>query len=313
MNVKRLRLIPKLGVIIGVLLLSLGGFRSSWSFAQGDPVIAAAGDIACDPADLNFNDGAGTMWTCRMQATADLLVNINPTAVLALGDNQYEDGTLLKFQESYDRTWGRLKAITYPAVGNHEYGTQGATGYFAYFGPRSGEPRKGYYSYDIGTWHLIALNSNCTFVGGCKEGSPQEQWLKADLAAHRSMCIVAYWHHPRFSSGWHGNNSAYRAFWQDLYEAGADVVLVGHDHDYERFAPQDPDGAADPGRGIREFVVGTGGRSLYGFRNIQPYSEVRNAGTFGVLVMILHPRDYEWKFVPISGKTFTDSGRASCH
>ncbi len=307
-----LRFLAILSAITAVVA-SLSGTQGPSGLAQSDPVIAAAGDIACDPADLTFNDGTGEAWICRMQATAELLVSVNPAAVLPLGDNQYEDGTLSKFKDSYDRTWGRLKLITRPAIGNHEYATPGATGYFAYFGPAAGDPRKGYYSYDVGTWHLLALNSNCTLVGGCRAGSPQEQWLKADLAAHAGRCILAYWHHPRFSSGWHGSNPAYRAFWEDLYQAGADVVLVGHDHDYERFAPQDPNGVDDPAHGIREFVVGTGGRSLYGFRHIQPNSEVRHAGAFGVLVLTLHPRDYEWKFISTPDKTFTDSGRASCH
>ncbi len=313
MNKHRLTLQVKLWTLASALVVSLGGSPGPSSLAQGSPTIAAAGDIACDPFHEDFNDGMGAQWTCRQQATADLLARVNPTAVLPLGDLQYEDGELQKFKDSYDRTWGRFKPISHPAIGNHEYVTQHATGYFAYFGPRAGDPQKGYYSYNIGTWHLIALNSNCGRVGGCGEGSPQEQWLRTDLAAHKGSCILAYWHHPRFSSGWHGSDPAYRAFWQDLHQVGADIVLVGHDHDYERFAPQDPDGGADPTHGIREFVVGTGGRSAYGFRSVQPNSEVRQAGTFGILVMTFHPHEYEWKFIPESGKTFTDSGRATCH
>lgn len=295
------------------LSLSLVGSQGASSVAQSDPVIAAAGDIACDPLHEDFNDGAGRPGVCRAQATADLLARVNPAAVLALGDIQYDDGDLLKFKDSYDRSWGRFKTITRPAVGNHEYLTRGARGYFAYFGHLAGDPLKGYYSYNVGTWHLIALNSNCVFVGGCGEGSPQEQWLRADLAAHAGSCTLAYWHHPKFSSGLHGNHPAYRAFWQALYRAGADVVLVGHDHSYERFAPQNSDGGADPTRGIREFVVGTGGRSVYWFRTVQPNSEVRKAGTYGILVLTLHPREYEWEFIPEPGKDFTDTGRDSCH
>ncbi len=307
------RVLARICAIGVVLLLSLGASQGPAGLAQGDPVIAAAGDIACDPADPNYNDGVGTVLGCHMKATSDLLVGANLRAVLLLGDNQYEDGTLVKFQKSYNPTWGRIKAITHPVPGNHEYASRGAAGYFAYFGPAAGEPTKGYYSYDIGAWHIVALNSTCAQVGGCAVGSPQERWLRADLAAHRGRCTLAYWHHPRFSSGFHGDDPAYDAFWRDLYRAGADAVLVGHDHDYERFAPQDPNGAADPKHGIREFVVGTGGRSGYGFRGVQPNSVVRHAGSFGILLMTLHPTSYEWKFVPELGNTFTDSGRASCH
>lgn len=278
-----------------------------------DPVIAAAGDIACDPADSNYNAGAGTQTACHMKATSDLLLEINPVAVLTLGDNQYEVATLDEFKQSFDPTWGRLKSIIHPAVGNHEYKTPGASGYFNYFRAAAGDPERGYYSYNIGTWHIIALNSNCSEIGGCGFGSPQERWLRADLAANPAFCTLAYWHHPRFSSGRYGNNPEYEAFWQDLYNAGADVVLVGHEHNYERFAPQDPTGVADPVRGIRQFIVGTGGKNFSPFVNVQTNSEVRNSDTFGVLVITLHPNGYDWRFVPEPGKRFTDSGSALCH
>lgn len=281
-----------------------------------DPVIAAAGDIACDPKSSHYNKGNGTRDNCRMKATSDLLVESKLAAVLPLGDTQYEYGNLQAFQESYDRTWGRVKSISRPAIGNHEYYNTNAdgSGYFQYFGEEAaGDPKKGYYSYNIGDWHLIALNSNCSKIGGCKKGSPQEQWLKADLAAHSNKCTLVYWHHPRFSSGEHGSNSDYDAFWQNLYEAGVEIVLNGHDHDYERFAPQDPNGKIDRVRGIRQFVVGTGGKSLYQFKTVETNSEVRNADTYGVLKLTLHPNGYSWKFVPEAGKTFTDSGRDSCH
>lgn len=299
--------------LVSSLLFTLTATQGPSGFAQGDPVIAAAGDIACDPADSNFNGGAGTANVCRMKATSDLLMGMELAGVLALGDNQYEDGALSKFRRSYDPTWGRLESMTRPAVGNHEYGQSNASGYFSYFGSAAGDPAKGYYSFDIGTWHLIALNSNCSRVGGCRAGSPQELWLKADLAAQPAACTLAYWHHPRFSSGLHGSDRAYDAFWQDLYDAGADVVLVGHDHDYERFAPQDPRGVADPVRGIREFVVGTGGKTHYWFKGAQPNSEVRNWDTFGVLVMTLRSLGYDWRFVPEPGRSFSDSGRGFCH
>ncbi|MEO6326287.1 MAG: metallophosphoesterase [Thermoanaerobaculia bacterium] len=318
--------------------LSLGG--SSWAWAQvelgalpasepsatkpsvmvprlpmgiaGDPVIAAAGDIACDPSDGNYNGGNGTATACAMKATSDTLLAVAPAAVLLLGDNQYEDGTLAKYFASYDPTWGRLKAITRPAPGNHEYNTAGAAGYYSYFGAAAGDPAKGYYSYDLGSWHLIALNSNCAVVP-CVAGSAQELWLASDLAAHPGVCTLAYWHHPRFSSGPHGDDSSTAAFWVDLHAAGADVVLDGHDHIYERFAPQTALGTLDAVRGIREFVVGTGGRSQTSVATIRANSEVRNVGAFGVLKLTLHPAGYDWQFVAAAGSAFTDSGSASCH
>lgn len=280
--------------------------------AAGDPLIGASGDIACDPTNSGFNGGSGTTYRCKMMATSDLLVNAGVTGVLPLGDNQYEDGSLANYEQSYDPTWGRLKAITYPIVGNHEYLTASAAGYFAYFGTAAGDPQKGYYSYDLGNWHLIALNSQCSPVGGCGSGSPQESWLKADLAAHPNQCLLAYWHQPYYSSGMFGDEPAYAAFWQDLYAAHADLVLSGHDHDYERFALQDPNGVADP-LGVRQFVVGTGGNNHTDWTTIQPNSEARNNDTFGVLLLGLHSGSYEWKFVPIAGLTFADSGTQACH
>jgi len=284
------------------------GYREYGARPTGsDPVIAAAGDITCEA------DRLATETTCHQQATSDLVVRLAPTAVLALGDQQYERGRLPSFRNAYDRSWGRLKAITHPVPGNHEYLSAGGSGYFDYFGAAAGDPQKGYYSFDLGAWHLIALNSQCSWVsGGCGTGSLQERWLKADLAAHRNACTLAYWHEPRFSSGQHGSNPAYDAFWRDLYQANADVVLTAHDHDYERFAPQDPDGRPDTNRGIREFVVGTGGKSHYRFKAAQPNSQVRNGDTFGVLELTLHPTSYSWRFVPEAGKTFTDTGSAAC-
>lgn len=280
---------------------------------EADPVIAAAGDIACDLKGSKIEDEGTSGETCHMKATSDLLVGAKLAAVLPLGDTQYEDGALAKFQKFYEPTWGRVKAISHPAVGNHEYETSGVSGYFSYFGTAAGDKDKGYYSFDIGSWHLIALNANCNQIGGCQAGSPQEKWLQADLAAHPAKCTLAYWHQPRFSSALHGNNQVSDVFWQDLYRAGADVVLSAHDHDYERFAPQTPGAIADPEQGIREFVVGTGGRSLYPFLKTQSNSEVRNNQTYGVLKLTLHPKSYDWQFVPEKAKTFTDSGSSSCH
>jgi acid phosphatase type 7 len=289
--------------------------------AGADPVIAAAGDIACSPSNSSFNGGLGTSTACRQKYTSDLLVNAGLAAVLALGDNQYEKGSLAEFKGAFDPSWGRVKPIILPAAGNHEYGTSQAAGYFDYFdgvgnltGP-AGARGKGYYSYDIGSWHLIALNTNdngCGYVA-CGAGSAQEQWLKADLASHPSACTLAYWHHPRFSSGSVGNATYTQALWQDLYNARADVVLNGHAHSYERFAPQTPTGALDRTNGIREFVIGTGGEDFQSLGKAKPNSEVRQNSTFGVLKLTLHATSYDWRFSPVAGKTFTDSGTAFCH
>lgn len=285
-------------VFILLLLLALP------AAGQVTPVtVVAVGDIACDPADSGYNGGAGTATRCHMRATSDLALALDPDAVLLLGDNQYEDGTLAKYLASYAPTWGRLKAITRPIPGNHEYLTLGARGYFDYFGTAAGDPAKGWYSFDLGGWHMVALNSNCGAVGGCGTASPQGQWLAEDLAAHPGVCTLAYWHHPRFSSGPHGNNPLSADFWTLLQRAGADLVLTGHDHGYERFAPQS---------GLREFVVGTGGKNHTSVTTIQPGSEVRIYDAFGVLELKLQPNGYEWRFLKEDG-TALDSGRGLCN
>jgi hypothetical protein len=258
--------------------------------------------------------GTGDIAHCSTttdEATAKLLDGISGT-VFTLGDNVYNSGTSAEFANCYNPTWGRHKARTKPAVGNHEYLTSGASGYFNYFGAAAGDPKKGYYSYDRGVWHVIVLNSNCSNVS-CAVGSPQEQWLRADLSAHPNKCTLAYFHAPLYSSGQHGNSTSVRPFWEALYKANADVVLSRHEHDYERFAPQNPYGAFDSARGIREFVVGTGGTYLRPFGTIKANSVSRNATTHGVLKLTLNSSGYAWKFVPVAGKTFTDSGTASCH
>jgi len=275
-------------------------------------LVAAAGDIACDPGSGAFARGLGHGRERRQRATSDLLLAGDYAAVLALGDLQYEVGSRAAFSASYGPSWGRVRSITRPVPGNHEYRTEGAAGYFGYFGPAAGQAEKGYYSYDLGGWHLVALNSNCSESGGCSAGSPQERWLRADLAASPAACTLAYWHHPRFSSGEHGSDPAYEAFWQALYDANADVVLVGHDHDYERFAPQTARGALDRARGIREFVVGTGGRGLRTFPAIQPHTEVRSRTSLGILELTLGSGSYAWRFRAAVG-SFTDRGSAACH
>jgi len=209
--------------------------------------------------------------------------------------------------------------MSYPVPGNHDYESGSAAGYFDYFNGvgafsgRAGDRDKGYYSFDLGAWHVIALNSNCSAVGGCGTGSPQEVWLASDLAAHASQCTLAYWHHPRFNSGSAGNDSTYQPFWQDLYNANADLILAGHSHTYERFAPLDPTGTINTTRGIREIIAGTGGKSFQAFGTIRAGSEARNNTTFGVLKLALYPTRYDWEFDPEPGKPFTDSGSTSCH
>lgn len=282
--------------------------------------VAAAGDTACDPDPAStsywkFNGGNGTPIYCHMLATSNMILGMNPNAVLALGDNQYEGGTFTQFMNSYDLSWGRLKPITRPVVGNHEYITANAAGYFQYFGTAAGDPTKGYYSFNLGNWHIIALNSNCSKVGGCNASSPQGVWLAQDLASNAAACTLAYWHHPRFSSGAIGGNTAYTGFWTILQNAGADLVLVGHDHHYERFAPQNSSGVADP-NGLRQFVVGTGGKNWTSIPTVQPNSEVRQANVYGVLKLTLHPTSYDWEFVTEPGyswSSFTDSGTENCH
>ncbi|MBV9453859.1 MAG: metallophosphoesterase [Rubrobacter sp.] len=267
--------------------------------------LVGAGDIA----DCVHAEGAGST---NGEATARLLDRITGT-VFAAGDEAYESGTDTEFKGCYEPTWGRHKARTYPAPGNHEYYTANASGYFNYFGAAAGDSSKGYYSYNLGEWHIVVLNSMCENVGGCGDDSPMLEWLKEDLAANSKTCTLAYWHHPFFSSGTHGNDARMEPTWEALYAANVDIVVNGHDHDYERFAPQDPNGTADSERGIREFVVGTGGANLRPFEEIKPNSEVRNADTFGVLKLTLYPARYDWQFVPVEGKTFTDSGSGRCH
>jgi hypothetical protein len=313
----------KLGVwvLVGMglaVLLSVGFLGPEGSVSaqdSTDPVFVGAGDIArCDRT--------------HDEATAKLLHNIvdaaapSPTTVFTTGDNAYESGTLSEYQNCYgpqpatDPNWGYFKAITKPSPGNHEYyKSAGASGYFEYFDVAAGDPGKGYYSYDVGSWHMISLNSNCSFVagGGCDRGSTQVDWLKKDLAAHSNTCTLAYWHHPLFSSGsTSGGNSKMKPFWEALYSAKADVVLNGHVHNYEVFAPQTPSGVADPG-GLREFVVGTGGYSLNAFKDTVKNSVNQYKETYGVLKLTLHSTSYDWEFVAEDGTTPASlSGSDSC-
>jgi acid phosphatase type 7 len=277
---------------------------------------ARFGEHRAPKADAAVLVGAGDIADCRdlsgAEATAKVLEQI-PGTVMAVGDLAYPAGTKENFG-CYDKTWGRVKSRTRPAPGNHEFHSAGAAYYFNYFGAAAGDPKQGYYSYELGTWHIVVLNSECEAIGGCKAGSSQEKWLRADLAAHPAACTLAYFHKPLFSSGSaHGDDLEIRPFWQALYDANADVVVNGHDHDYERFAPQTPDASADPKRGIREFVVGTGGKNHRPFGAPHANSEMRDATAFGVLKLTLRSGGYDWQFIPEAGKSFMDSGSGTCH
>lgn len=265
--------------------------------STGDVVLVGSGDIAGGAANR----------------TAALVNNLPGATVFTLGDNAYDSGTATEFQTKFDPTWGQFKSrILFPTSGNHDYLTANASAYFSYFGAAAGDPAKGYYSKDLGSWHIIVLNSNCSAVGGCGAGSPQEVWLRNDLAAHSNACTLAMWHHPLFNIGQHGPSTSMKPLFQALYDANADLVLTGHDHDYQRWTPLTPDGVADPARGIRELVVGTGGIGFYALGS-SSLVESQNTGTYGVLKLTLKASSYAWEFVPEAGKTFTDSGTTNCH
>jgi hypothetical protein len=269
------------------------------------PTLVAAGDVACAPGEPR------TRFACHQVDTAALIARLKPDAVAVLGDLQYETGSLADFEGSFDRTWGRFRDRMHPAVGNHEYGTPGAADYFAYFGDRAGQPGEGWYAYELGSWHVVVLNANCDIVG-CGRGSPQQRWLRSDLAAHPARCTLAYWHQPRFSSGLHGSDPTLAPLWRTLQRGGADVALSGHDHDYERFAPQDPRGRLDRAHGIVQFVVGTGGKSHYPILLAHAASRA-HASVFGVLALTLGRGAYRWRFVAEPGVGFRDGGTTRCH
>lgn len=293
-----------------------------WAAPAGPPVLVGAGDIArCyDPEDPT---AITPPHLTAAESTAMILDRI-PGTVMAIGDNAYEFGSLSDFLLCYEPTWGRHKARTRPAVGNHEYLTPGAAGYFAYFGLVSAPP-VGYYSYDLGRWHVVVLNSMTQWSAcppprtspddgrTCVGDLPQRLWLIGDLRSHRNRCTIAYFHHPRFSSGRHGSQYEMQQFWDILYANDVDVVVSGHDHLYERFAPQDPDGDLDTRRGIRQFTVGTGGAGLYEFTTTLPNSEVRINDTHGVLALALDNNRYAWAFISATGGAVRDSGSGDCH
>ncbi|MGE5759302.1 MAG: Ig-like domain-containing protein, partial [Gemmatimonadota bacterium] len=308
------KLVPVLATLAILPLASCSDERTLTQPPGGTRYITPTGLVTANPPQILT--GAGDISNCSNnsdEATAELLDGI-PGTVFTAGDNVMPNGTTSEFANCYDPTWGRHKARTRPAAGNHDYNTSGAAGYFAYFGAAAGEPGKGYYSYALGAWHIVVLNSNISTTSG----SAQDTWLRADLAAHPNQCTLAYYHHPLYSSASGSGSggatySGVQTFVNDLYAAHADLVMNGHRHIYERIAPMTPDGTADPAFGIRGFIVGTGGDGGGSPTNVFPLSEVRNGDTRGVLKLYLYDDSYAWKFVPIAGKTFTDSGSAACH
>ena len=336
-RVTRVIAIVAVFVLVVLAIWALGNGGRGGTTASGEPPVASpptAGRTAGATAAIGSSSpaassipsslapdasavlvGAGDIADCSSsgdEATADLLDKIDGT-VFTLGDNAYENGTAADFRECYGPTWGRQRDRTLPVPGNHDYNTPGAAGYFGYFGPAAGDSSTGYYATDLGAWRIYVLNSNCAEIGGCDAASAQEQWLRDDLAAKHRACVLALWHHPRFSSGEHGNDPRTQALWQALDDAGAELVLNGHDHDYERFAPQAPTGRADPSGGIVEIVAGTGGRSRYPFVRIRANSLVRDNTTYGVLRLVLSEGGWSSEFIPVPGGTFTDSGSGTCH
>jgi hypothetical protein len=296
--------------VVARLLTAIAGAAAVTTLAfcgGGSPT----GPSGPPPATTEVLVGAGDIARCGAtladaEATAKLLDAI-PGTVFTAGDNAQSTGSIEEFRDCYGPTWGRHRARTRPSPGNHDYDSGGQP-YYDYFGANAGPSGLGYYSYALGAWHILTLNSNVAM----SPGSPQAAWLRDDLAKSAARCTVAYWHHPLFSSGPNGSNAFVRDTWRILYEFGTEIVLGGHDHFYERYALQDPDGRADPTRGIRQFIVGTGGMFLYSFVAIQPNSEARGA-VHGVLKLTLRPDGYDWNFVAVPGSTFTDSGSGGCH
>ena len=281
------------------------------------PAPAPSPSPASSPATAAVLIGAGDIATCDRtgDSRTAALLRRSPGTVFTLGDNAYPNGSRRDFARCYGPTWGELRQRTRPVIGNHEYHTGDAGPYFDYFGAAAGPRGRGYYSYDAGAWHVVVLNSNCTEVpGGCARGSAQQRWLRADLAAAARTCTVAMIHAPLFTSAkTHPPATGTRPLVRTLHEAGVELLLAGHNHVYERFAPQTADGRRDPARGVREFVVGTGGADLYPFGRAAPNSEVRQNDTLGVLRLTLRAGAYRWDFLPVAGGTFTDSGTGTCH
>jgi hypothetical protein len=276
-------------------------------------VIAAAGDIGCAANDPSFNNLNGTATACRSKYTEQIIQQINPVYLLPLGDEQYNSGSAADFAASYAQTWGLSKGISKPVVGNHEYGTSKAAGYFGYFGSAAGNQGSGYYSYGVGAWHVVAINTECTRIDGavgCALDSPQEKWLKSDLAAHPAACTLVYGHRPRWASSSFASSDI-APLVNDMVAAHVDLYITGHARSYERFAPQDANGNADP-NGITEMVIGTGGAFYTGIGTIVPNSLVRAKNLYGVEQLVLHPTSWDYTFVP-ENSAFADTGTGRCH
>ena len=293
---------PVVVIVVVIVFVAVDGFLFLRYHSPGRVVVVAAGDIA----DCSSKGD---------EATARLVESIDDRAtVLAVGDLAYQHGTAEEFAECYDPTWGQFKERTRPIPGNHDYGPKGASAYFKYFGHAAGDPHKGYYSYDLGSWHLVALNSVCKQIGGCGRGSAELEWLRRDLATNLARrCTLVYVHDPLFSARRDANSLKVIHIYEVLYAEGVDVVLSGDYHNYQRFEPQDPEGNADQERGIRQFVVGTGGKDHYAIGSPIENLKVYNDDTYGVLKLTLKEGGYEWRFVPVEGETFTDSGSARCN
>ena len=308
--------LTRLAVATLLALIAFGAALATGARARV-PVIAAAGDIACDPLGRFYRRGIGNRYHCRQMMTSSLILKGHYTAVLALGDLQYPDGSLAKFRRSYGQSWGRFKKKTIPVPGNHEFETPHASGYFSYFDGRgnvtgrAGHRRRGWYSRELGRWHVIILNSNCARVR-CGPRSRQASWLRRDLNRHPNRCVLAAYHHPRYSSGFHEEDQDVSTFWRILHRAGADVVLNGHDHDYERFAPQGARHRLDRAHGVVEFVVGTGGHSLFQLGRPVPNSRARQDDRFGFLKLRLGRGRYRWNYKLAPGGRSFDAGSRRC-
>jgi hypothetical protein len=315
---RRRSLVVALG--LGVLVVGLGILTAlalnPWSRESTNVAVAPAFTLPEIGPDDDTILAVGDIAVCGTQddeRTGQLAADL-PGTILGLGDLAYEAGTEAEFERCFDSGWGAVKDRIRPVPGNHEFETAGAGPYYEYFGDAAGTPGLGWYSFEIGAWHVIALNSNClTAPNLCSDDSAQGDWLEADLAQHPTTCTLAFMHHPRWSSGEHGNDAQLGEFWTMLYEGGVDVVITGHDHNYERLAPMDANGAADPARGIRTFIVGTGGRSLDPFVEVLPTSEARNNVSYGLLQMALYDDGYAWLFHPTDPDGYRDGGTDHCH
>ncbi len=306
---------PVAAAVVGVVLLLL----LLRGCGPADVTVIAVGDMACSPADPDYGDGEGVDNACRAQELSDEALQVGADALWGLGDYQYELPSAVDYETAYDPSWGRLKEITYPAVGNQELKVNKANTFYEYFGERAG-PREGYYSYDIGAWHVVVLNTNCTTVeGGCGPESPQAQWLREDLASNAARCVAAYGHHPRWSNGIAGPDPRIGTLFGILADNQVALYLSGHEADYERFEPLSWEGKPDP-TGTAQFVVGTGGQSVYTptigdapwrVKAKPVKNEFFNTEEHGYLVLDLRPESYDWRFVALGGEVL-DQGSAQC-